>query len=288
MATIRESINAGAARLRAAGVADERLTATLLLAAVLARDRAYLLAHNRDAVAAAALNQYQEFIERRAGGEPLQYITGHQEFYGRDFLVTPAALIPRPETELIIETALSLARQCGSAPRLLDIGVGSGCIAVTLAAELPQAHITALDISLPALWLARRNAQLHQVDARIDWLAADLCSTFSPHLAARQQFDICCANPPYVAPEDEATLAREVREHEPALALYAPEQGLGLIRRLLDESAAIVHTGGYLLCEIGFGQHAAALKMIDPTRWQAQETVKDLQGILRTLVLQRC
>jgi release factor glutamine methyltransferase len=282
MPTIGELIIEGSKRLREAGVPDERRTAALLLAELLGRDRTYLLAHDRDEVSDEALISFRSAIERRASGEPIQYITGHQEFYGRDFLVTPAVLIPRPETELIIETTLRLANNC-VAPLILDICTGSGCIAVTLAAELLSARLFALDISIDALLLARLNARLNNVSERVNFFVSDLCSSISPDIS----FDYCCANPPYVAVEEKPELAREVRDHEPEIALFAPESGLGIIKRLVKESAQIVRQGGYLLCEIGYGQETDALALVDCSQWKAQQTVRDLQGIARTLVLKR-
>jgi release factor glutamine methyltransferase len=282
MPTIGELIKEGSKRLREAGVPVERRTASLLLAEILGRDRTYLLAHDRDEVASEVPTIYRSAIERRASGEPLQYITGHQEFYGRDFLVTPAVLIPRPETELIVETTLRLAANSHT-PRILDICTGSGCIAVTLAAELPQSRVFALDISLEALLVARLNAERNSVREWVNFFAGDLCTALSDSL----KFDYCVANPPYVAPEERETLAREVREHEPELALFAPEGGLGIIRRLVTECATITNPGGYLLCEIGYGQEQDALAMIDPKLWEPRETIKDLQGIPRTLVIKK-
>jgi len=282
MPTIHELIREGYKRLHAAGVPDERRMAALLLAEILGRDRTYLIAHNQDEVAAEIGSLYRRAIERRASGEPLQYITGYQEFYGRDFLVTPAVLIPRPETELIIETTLRLSRN-SVAPRILDICTGSGCIAVTLAAELPQSHVFALDISFEALMVARLNAERNDVKEWVNFFASDLCTALSNNL----KFDFCVANPPYVAPEERETLAREVREHEPELALFAPEKGLGIIKRILAESAPVTRSGGYLLCEIGYGQEKDALAMVDARLWEPQETIKDLQGIPRTLVLKK-
>ncbi|MEW6734143.1 MAG: peptide chain release factor N(5)-glutamine methyltransferase [Acidobacteriota bacterium] len=288
MATISELINIGAAQLTAVGVSDARLTAALLLAQVLGCDRTYLLIHAYDEIAAYAQANYQQLLMRRASGEPLQYIRGYQEFYGRDFLITPAVLIPRPETELIIETVLKLTNTISAtAPRILDIGTGSGCIAVTLAAELPTASVYALDISYEAIQVAKMNALRLGVAARLHWLISDLCAALNDRLPSKAKFDFCCANPPYVAIEDQNTLAREVRDYEPQQALFASERGLSIIKRLFKESLPYLRAGGYLICEIGFGQEEKLLAEIDRDIWQPQETVKDLQGIPRTLVLKR-
>src|SRR5205085_4573020 len=153
----------------------------------------------------------------------------------------------------------------------------------TLAAELPEALLFALDISPEALQVAQINANRYGVREQINWLASDLCSAFRE----QPNFDLCCANPPYIAQEEEQTLAREVSEHEPKLALFAPEYGLGIIRRLVEQCSPLVRPGGYLLCEIGFGQEEEVLALIDRAQWEAEETVRDLQNISRTLVLKR-
>ena len=288
MPKICDLIKEGAGKLREAAIEDPRLTASLLLAELLGRDRTYLLAHDCDEVSEEILLSYRAAIERRAGGEPLQYITGRQEFYGRDFIVTPATLIPRPETELIVETALRLATDLQlTAPRILDICTGSGCIAVTLAAELISSIVFAVDISMPALSVARRNAERHGMSERCRFFAGDLCCAVREDLSEDLKFDLCCANPPYVSREDRETLQFEVRMHEPEAALFADDGGLAVIRRIFEECPSIVKSGGYLLCEIGYGQERDALDAVDKRVWEIKETIKDLAGIPRTLVLRR-
>jgi release factor glutamine methyltransferase len=284
MPTINALITTAALRLSQAGVSEARLTATILLSELSGYDRTYLFTHANDEAPHAILTPYHSAIERRAQGEPLQYITGHQEFYGRDFIVTPNVLIPRSETEIIIDTTLNLSRINGyTHTHILDVGTGSGCIAVTLAAELQQASVVAIDISVAAVHIAQRNAIKYGVWERIKWIVGDLCTAISD----RYKFDFCCANLPYIAMEDAASLMPEVVEHEPATALFAADQGLSAIKSLFSQTIPLVRDGGYLLCEIGYGQEASALASVDRHYWQAQPTIKDLQGIPRTLLLQR-
>ncbi len=284
MPTINALITTAALRLSQAGVLEARLTATILLSELSGYDRTYLFTHANDEAPQTILTPYHSAIERRAQGEPLQYIIGHQKFYGRDFIVTPNVLIPRPETELIIDTTLQLVRLNGyHYPHILDVGTGSGCIAITLAAELKQAMVVAIDISIAALRIAQRNAIKHGVFERIEWIAGDLCTALSNDY----KFDFCCANLPYVALDDAASLMPEVVEHEPHTALFAADQGLSAIKSLFLQTIPLVREEGYLLCEIGYGQEAPALASVDRRYWQAQPTIKDLQGIARTLLLKR-
>lgn len=273
MPRLDELVQLGHNSLKNAGVDDPKLTSALLLAEALGKDRVYLLAHDRDEVDPEVYRRFLLFIERRSQGEPLQYITGRQQFYGLDFHVTPAVLIPRPETELIVELALKYATPSA---QILDLGTGSGCIAVTLAKLLPNAHLTALDISVEAVAVARRNAHAHAVLDRVDFVVSDLCSALSG------RYSIICSNPPYVAPKDAQTLAREVREYEPHLALFAPQDGLEMISRVFAEAAKVASAQAYLLMEIGYGQAQHIERLA--ADWVVVEIVPDLQGIPRTVV----
>jgi release factor glutamine methyltransferase len=209
----------------------------------------------------------------------VQYITGRQEFFGLEFEVTPDVLIPRPETELIVEEAIRLSH--GSRPVILDLCTGSGCIAVALARELSAARVFASDVSPAALQVARRNAARHGL--RVEFLASDLLEAF-----AQQPFaDVITCNPPYVAEAEMPTLQREVREWEPRIALSDAGDGLSFHRRLLAETPSRLRPGGVLLCEMGYTQSEAILAMLNPTDWQAPQLLDDLQGIPRTLVLKR-
>lgn len=282
--TITEAIAEGAGVLRAAGVAEARREAGSLLSHTLARDRTFLSTHGEDVLASADLESYRRALARRARGEPLQYIRGRQEFYGLDFEVTPDVLIPRPETELLVETALELLRET-DAPRICDIGTGSGCIAVALLHERADAHAFALDISRAALRVAARNAARHGVGERITFVESDCFAALD---AARERFRIVVSNPPYIPAGEYAELQREVREHEPRRALTPDDaDGLSIVRRILADAPPYVEAGGHLLLEIGFGQHDAVAALIDARTWTPLDIRRDLQGIPRTVVLRK-
>jgi release factor glutamine methyltransferase len=285
---IREALDEAAARLRAARIADARPDARALLSHTLARDHAYLVAHSDEEIEPAALALYRQHIARRATGEPVQYITGRQEFYGLDFEVSPAVLIPRPETELLVEVALELLRAVESAPLLCDVGTGSGCIPVTLLHERRDALACGLDISADALAVAARNAARHAVSERLTLRVSDCFEALDP---SAQPFTLITSNPPYIPARDIPQLQREVREHEPLIAL-TPQgdddgDGLSLIRRLIREAAPRLIPGGHLLLEIGHDQHEAMARLVDPNIWSSFDIRRDLQGIPRTVVLQR-
>jgi release factor glutamine methyltransferase len=214
-------------------------------------------------------------VERRKAGEPIQYITGETEFYGLPFRVTPDVLIPRPETEHLVEKALELAARFEH-PRIVDVGTGSGAIAVALARKLPQAHITAVDISGAALDVARENADRNVVSDRIRFLQGDLLAPVGD-----ERFDILVSNPPYVPQVDRDSLSVEVRDHEPALALFAGEDGLDVYLRLIPSAFAVLESGGYLLLEIGFGQSVAVAALLKQAGFDGIEFIPDLQGIPR-------
>jgi release factor glutamine methyltransferase len=280
--TIAATLNRAASRLRAAGIANDLLDAQTLLAAAIGRDRTYLIVNFNQELAPEQLEKYQALIERRAAGEPLQYITGRQEFYGLEFEVTPAVLIPRPETELIVEETLRLAHQSGrAAPLIVDVGTGSGCIAVALARELEGARVIAADISPAALEVARRNAARYGLRDRIEFVEGDLLGGVGEGTRA----DFIVSNPPYVAAREMPELQREVREWEPRAALTDEADGLSFYRRLLNEAPAHLKAGGHLLCEMGYGQAASVVALVDGGVWQPPSLLRDLQGIERTLVL---
>jgi release factor glutamine methyltransferase len=287
---IGEALHEAAARLRAAGIIDARPDARALLSYTLARDHAFLVAHSDEEVEPAALALYLERIARRATGEPLQYITGQQEFYGLDFEVNPAVLIPRPETELIVETALELLRDAPSAqpPLLCDVGTGSGCIPVTLLHERKDARAFALDISTDALAVAARNAARHAVAERLTLRVSDCFDALDPTLTP---FTLITSNPPYIPARDVPQLQREVREHEPLLALTPAGDedgdGLSIIQRLITDAPRFLDAGGHLLIEIGYDQHEGVARLVDPNVWTMLDTRRDLQGIPRTVVLRR-
>ena len=283
--TVREALAEAAAALRDAGVSGARRDAATLLMHATGRERAYLFAHDDEALDEAVAARFHESVARRARGEPLQYVTGRQEFYGRAFEVTPDVLIPRPETEHLIEAALEVLTGV-SEPLICDVGTGSGCVAVTLLAERADARGVAVDISESALRVAARNAERHGVSARLALHVSD-CFDFLDTSAevGRTRFDAVVSNPPYVAESELEGLQREVREHEPRVALTPGGDGLSVIRRLVAESPRYLKPGGHLLMEIGFNQHGRVAALIDPAVWTLLDIHRDLQGIPRTVAL---
>lgn len=291
-ATIASTLKSASEKLRIAGIANDVLDAQTLLAHGLGKDRTYLIIHFNEEVSASRLSDYDALIARRCTGEPLQYITGHQEFFGLEFDVTPAVLIPRPETELIVEETIRLTQQRLKTqpdwqPVIIDVGTGSGCIAVSLARELGEmcdaVRIIAVDLSADALDLAQHNALRHGLSGSIEFRRMDLLSDFPKELLA----DFILSNPPYVAADEMPTLQREVRDYEPHLALTDFADGLQFYRRLLADAPSRLHPQGWLLCEMGFGQSEKILSLITHEIWNKPHLLKDLQGIARTLVLQR-
>ncbi len=256
---------------RLAGLPTARRDAEVLLQHVLGRDRAWLVAHSDDAVTAAQAAQYKRWILRRAAQEPVQYIVGEQEFWGLRLRVTPDVLIPRPETEHLVEAALERLPE-GQSVRIADIGTGSGAIAIALAASRPLAQVTALDLSAPALQLARENAEAHGVAARMRFLESDLLAA-----VRGERFSMIVSNPPYV-PSGEV-LEAQVRDYEPHGALFAGTDGLDIYRRLIPEAAEALEPGGWLLIEIGHGQRAAIENLL--RGWGSVSFLDDLQGIPR-------
>jgi release factor glutamine methyltransferase len=261
---------------------SEALLLALFQRAAPERNRAWLLAHAEDPVDCKPRADFLALVARRLTGEPIQYILGETEFFGLPFAVTPDVLIPRPETEHLVEKALELARQFGASPRIADIGAGSGAIAVTLAHELAAAQLTAIDLSPAALDVARKNAARNGVLDRIHFFAGDLLAP-----VAEEKFEIIASNPPYVPSVDRPTLAVEVREFEPALALFAGEDGLDLYRRLIPVSFSALVSGGYLLLEIGFGQKEKIAALLAQTGFEKIEFLADLQQIPRVAVARR-
>ena len=298
MANLGAAVAQAAARL-VAGPHPERarLDAEALLLYLTEKNRAWLLAHGNDQFSGRAAINYAALVERRACGEPIQYIIGSCEFYGLPFRVTRDVLIPRAETEHLVETALALASTLSASsirrslpngweatnaelsPRVLDVGTGSGAIAVALAYGLPQAHVTAIDVSPAALQVARGNAELNGVAQRIRFVESDLLSA-----VCDERFDLIVSNPPYVPEVDRATLAVEVREHEPALALFAGEDGLAVYRRLVPAAARALGPGGRLILEIGYGQAESVRRLIVASGFSDPAFIPDLQGVPRVVL----
>ena len=267
------SIGAGllraAERLRDAGVAPARRTAESLLAHALECERVTLLAHPERLLDEPAAAAFELLVERRAAGEPTQHLLGRQEFYGRDMEVGPAAFIPRPETELLVEEALE---RFSSAERIVDVGTGSGCIAITLAAELGRAT-TAVEIAEETLAVARRNAVRHA--ARVSFVRADLLSAARPG-----SLDLVVSNPPYVSPAARPALQRVVLR-EPARALFGGQDGLDVYRRLIPQAEQALRPGGGLALELGHDSLPGVLELLRAGRWMAPRVREDLAGIPR-------
>ncbi|HEU4508604.1 MAG TPA: peptide chain release factor N(5)-glutamine methyltransferase [Pyrinomonadaceae bacterium] len=280
-ASISQVLREAAAVLDNAGVPDARREAGSLLQFVLGKDRTFLIAHAEDQVSEEMLLRFQESVERRAGGEPLQYITGVQDFFGREFRVTSDVLIPRPETELLVEAAIAVSN---SSPFVCDVGTGSGCIAVTLLCEIAKAHTVAVDKSPAALEIAKLNARNHSVSDRAEFFVSDCLDALDPH---DYQFDLIVSNPPYVSATMLPGLQREVRDHEPLVALSPGADGLTIIRRLINETPPFLKPNGHLLMEIGFDQGESVTELVNETSWQLLEIRPDLQGIPRIVVLRK-
>ena len=276
------AIKQGTERLEVRARGNARLDAETLMMHVLGRDKAYLYAHPELELACGELNRYNDTLERRATGEPVQYITGHQEFWGLDLLVTPAVLIPRPETEHAVEAALGLLRGM-EFPHLVDVGTGSGCIALALASELPEARIEAVDISGEALDVARKNAERLGLADRVAFCQSDLLTKY---LDRSSSFDLVVSNPPYVGDSEADKLQLEVREHEPHCALFGGgKEGLDIYRRLIPQAARVLKQDGWLVMEIGYTQEQAILELLRD--WREVRSVADLQGIPRVIVAQK-
>ncbi len=299
---VRSVLREAFAELRAAGVPSHTLAAELLLMHALGRDRTWIYAHPEEEISSVDAERYSAFIRRRAGGEPTQHLTGKQEFWGLEFEVTPDVLIPRPETELVIEVALDrlAVREIrtgrkqtltGEGLQIADIGTGSGCIAIALAKELPGAAVVATDISAAALVVARRNAARHGFASRIHFLECNLLHAFacSP-LATRQSpllFDLIASNPPYIGRREAATLMREVREHEPEVALYGGEEGYELYANLIAQAATHLKPGGILVLELGHNSLPAVRPLLDSAQWANVAVTNDVCGIPRILAAER-
>jgi release factor glutamine methyltransferase len=270
-ASAGEALQAARARL-ATTSRNPRRDAEVLLAHVLRCDQAALLTHPERLLSPAEADQLETFLKRRLASEPMQYITGSQEFFGLLFEVTPAVLIPRPETEHLVEAALEHIG--GEAVRIVDVGTGSGAIAVSLAHARAQSQLTAVDLSPAALEVARRNAQLHGVLERVAFLQSNLLAEVDG-----ADFDVVVSNPPYIA-EGEA-LEPQVSNYEPHPALYAGPTGLEVYERLIPEARKVLKPGGWLLLEIGFGQQPAVEALL--RGWRSVSVVHDLQGIPRVV-----
>lgn len=285
--TLAEAINSAAIQLSGAGITNARRDAEALLSHLIRKNRAWLITHGDDALDDEWRGLFKDTIQRRAKREPLQYIIGSQEFWGLEFMVTPEVLIPRPETELIIEATLAIIHDRNRPARIIDLCTGSGCIAVSLAKELPVARILAIDKSAKALAVAKENAAQHGVSDRIRFLEGDL---FHPleELDWYGLVDIIASNPPYVQSGDLDTLQPEVRDYEPEMALIAGPEGTELAAIIINTAPAYLKKTGALIMEMGLGQAEALREMAGKTgAYTTPEIMKDLAGIERVIVARK-
>jgi len=277
---ISTALSSGAEILQQAEIAESRREAASLLAFVLQKDAAFLIAHPEFEMSADEAGRFEQYLNRRANHEPFQYIAGWQEFYGLDFEVSPDVLIPRPETEILVEQAINILSQIES-PHFFEIGVGSGCISVSILANVTYATAVGVDISENALAVARSNAEKHNVDQRLKLQQADLFT------GLEQRFDLIVSNPPYIPGCHLDSLQAEVREFEPHLALDGGEDGLDAIKRIIGEAPHFLGSNGVLLLEIGFDQASKIREFFDPHIWAKPEFLPDLQGIARVVKIKK-
>ena len=291
---IREALKTGIGRLREADVSGYTLAAELLLLHAIGKDRAWLYAHPEEQLSPSQEKDFLEMVSRRAAGEPVQHLTGHQEFWGLDFEVTRDVLIPRPETEHLIEVTLDrlALREVragrpqvtdGSGFLIADVGTGTGCIAIALAKELPKAHLYASDISQAALTVAKRNATKHGVSDRIDFARCNLLENARACDRRPAVFDAIVSNPPYIGLREAASLGREVRDHEPPQALYGGEEGYELYGEMIAQSAQRLKRDGLLVLELGHNSLPAVQPLLEGPEWTRVAVTNDLAGIPRVI-----
>jgi release factor glutamine methyltransferase len=296
---LKAALHAAIQRLGADRVPSPRLNAELLLMFTLNCDRAYLHAHPERELTIDERDWYKAALKERSRGVPAQYITGHQEFWGLDFVVTPAVLIPRPETEHLVETVLELARGVPS-PKIVDVGTGSGCIALSLAHELKGAEVYAVDLSADALEIARANAARLQLDGRVKFAQCDVLTPVQNEgvisSAAKRSratsivagitlgdFDFVVSNPPYVGFDEADKVQKSVRDFEPRVAVFSGERGLDVIGPLIEQAHAALTPEGWLAMEIGYSMRDAVVNLLDAEKWEDVRVVPDLQGIPRVV-----
>ncbi len=275
---LKEALGSALEMLQGHRVPSPRMNAEVLLMFVLGCDRAHLYSYPERELTDEEIELYDEALATRARGVPAQYITGHQEFWGLDFIVTPAVLIPRPETEHLVEAALQVCRALDR-PRIIDVGTGSGCVALALASELPKAEIHATDMSEEALEIARANAARLQFQSRVVFHHGDLLAGIG------EGFDLVASNPPYVGDSEEDKVQLEVRKFEPRSAVFAGRDGMDVIRRLAPQAHAVLKPGGWLAMEIGYSQETAVYSVL--RGWRELRTNPDLQGIPRIVMARK-
>ncbi len=271
---ISTALSLATEKLAEAGIAEPRREAASLMAFILDKDAAFVIAHSEDELAANQKMLFDSCVRRRAKHEPFQYITRRQEFYGLEFEVTPEVLIPRPETEILVEEAIKVLSPLENS-RFCEIGVGSGCISVSILASVTSAKAIGVDIYEAALNVAHRNAERHNVAKRLTLFESDVFSEVTG------KFDLIVSNPPYIPACDIDSLQPEVRDHEPHTALDGGCDGIAIIERIIAQSPEFLISGGSLLLEIGFGQASKVCDLFDLRIWNAPEFLPDLQGIPR-------
>ncbi len=277
-ASVAELLESATRRLARVGIESAGPDAELLLRHVLGWDRAHVVSRAREAVPAEGVARFEALVGEREKRRPLQHLTGTQAFWRHEFVVTPDVLIPRPETELIVEEALRRLRDAAR-PIIVDVGTGSGCIALALAAELPHAEVLATEVSSAALAVARENARRLGLEARVSFHEGDL---LAPVSEPEGRFDLVACNPPYVDPSE--ALAPEVRDHDPAIALFPSGDTLSLYRRLASQARRALKPDGLLIVEIGAGMSARVAVLLSGAGFAVDDVARDLQGIPRTVV----
>ena len=275
--TIADALNIASSRLNDSDIPESRREVSALLALALDQPHVFLIAHPEYELTAVERDKFEAFVIRRAGHEPFHYITGHKEFFGLDFEVTSDVLIPRPETEILVEAAIRELKKLNS-PTFCEIGVGSGCISASILANLPDATAIATEISDQALVVAKRNAEKHGVTDRLILKHGDLFD------GVTGRFDMIVSNPPYIPADDEKNLQPEVLDYEPHNALFAGLDGLDIVRRLVMVAPQHLNPGGTILIEIGYGQERLVREMFDDGVWEKPVFLQDLQGIARIVV----
>ena len=275
MVSIAESLNDAERALAESGVAEPRRESVSLLARALQRDKTFLYTYPERELSESEENLFDSFLRRRAAREPFQYITGVQEFYGLEFEVTPDVLIPRPETEMVVEEAVKILGST-DAPSFCEVGIGSGCIAISILHQIKSATAIGLDVSAAALQVARRNSTEHGVAERLALVESDVFASLEMSF-----FDAIVSNPPYVPLKDLSGLQAEVRDFEPHVALTDGADGLSIVRQIIDGAPNFLRQDGSLLLEIGFDQSERVAAMFAPDVWQPPEFLPDLQGIPR-------
>jgi len=300
--TIRDILNWAAEYLKSLNIPSDRLDSEVLLSFILNKDRTYLYTNSEKPILPEEHKKFKELIERRGRREPLSYITGEKEFWSLKFKVSRDTLIPRPETEILVQAVLDIIKYPSPPPlpigerikvrgiKILDIGTGSGNVAVSIAKESPESHVFTVDKSNSALSVAKENAIIHNVAGRITFLKGDLCIPFNPPSppfvkgGKEGLFDIIVSNPPYIPTGDIEGLMPEVRDWEPRWALDGGKDGLEIVRKIIKDAPLFLKSKGFLAMEIGFGQSEEVSRIISETdKFHNIKTIKDLSGIERVV-----